>query len=83
MFHSDKSTFLEIVKIEKDTPIQCTGQLRDARANYGMCFNVFINIPGCSLPGCLWSKCMFGSIVDININISGSPTFLEEYIYIG
>ena len=39
------SPFPGIVKIEMDTPRTCTGQLRDARANYGMCFGVLINRP--------------------------------------
>ena len=39
---------------------------------------MLINRPEHSLLVCLWSKRMFGLIVDIN-NISGSRSFLEEY----
>ena len=55
-------------------------QLRDAHANYGMCFSVVINRPECSLLGGLWSKHMFGLIVDININIQVPSLFFKEYI---
>ena len=50
-------------------------QMRDARANYGMCFGVLINIPERSLLECLLSKCMLSLIVDININISGANVY--------
>ena len=43
MFHSDQTTFLEIVKIENGTSRTCTGHLCDARAKYGMCFGVLIS----------------------------------------
>ena len=38
----------------------CTGQLHDARENYGIYFGVLINRPEHSLIGCLWPKHMFG-----------------------
>ena len=68
-------------EIDNNTPCTFMGQLHDVCANYGMCFSVLINRPEIVLQGCLCSKPMFSLIADININISGSPTFFEEYIY--
>ena len=42
-----------------------------------MCFGVLINRPERSLLGCIWSKPMFGLIVDINF----SPNRFDEYIF--
>ena len=52
----------------------------DAHANYGMCLGVLLNRPERSFLGYLWSKHMFGLIVDIDIN-THTHTHIYMYIY--
>ena len=53
----------------------------DAHANYGMCLGVLLNRPERSFLGYLWSKHMFGLIVDININ-THTHTHTHTHTYI-